>query len=423
MRLCSFEGCEKPLRALGLCSGHRQQKARGEELRPLIRIERGVFKECSVEDCERPHRAKGLCDKHYHSARYQSVAGPPREQVSRPRRRQETRVCSFAGCEKLVHAVGLCSGHATQHYKGWELRPLSTVTYAEQHSLRNRGLVEGEDPGDGQAAIYLLEEMGSGKVRYVGTTTRPLGLRFSGHRFRGHTPELRTWMKKLLPDGIRMRGVEVCPHEEAVQREDTWINKLRAEGHQLLNEERAILPEAAAPVFTSVPAKKPCGFETCDRPMQAKGLCGGHWTQQRKGLPLTPIRAKKRTVPTTCSVEGCGGLYYARGYCRNHHAKALRGVDPSTQYGLTDEQRQARIETEAQEEAQRREDLTARNATIRQLYPNRSYSLAAIGQLVGLSATHVAREAQRLGLSARPIGRPPKQRPHSVVDRHQLVLF
>lgn len=34
-RTCSFPGCDKPHRAVGLCDAHRNQQRRGERLRPL----------------------------------------------------------------------------------------------------------------------------------------------------------------------------------------------------------------------------------------------------------------------------------------------------------------------------------------------------------------------------------------------------
>lgn len=34
-RPCSFPGCDKPHRAVGLCDAHRNQQRRGERLRPL----------------------------------------------------------------------------------------------------------------------------------------------------------------------------------------------------------------------------------------------------------------------------------------------------------------------------------------------------------------------------------------------------
>lgn len=35
--------------------------------------------------------------------------------------------------------------------------------------------------------------------------------------------------------------------------------------------------------------KKLCSFPKCKKPHAAKGLCNSHWTQQRRGYPLTPI--------------------------------------------------------------------------------------------------------------------------------------
>jgi hypothetical protein len=37
MKKCSYDGCDKPLRALGLCNQHWKQQASGQQLRPLFR--------------------------------------------------------------------------------------------------------------------------------------------------------------------------------------------------------------------------------------------------------------------------------------------------------------------------------------------------------------------------------------------------
>lgn len=39
-----------------------------------------------------------------------------------------------------------------------------------------------------------------------------------------------------------------------------------------------------------------CTYEECDKPKRCKGLCDGHYAQQKKGKALTPLRARKRTV-------------------------------------------------------------------------------------------------------------------------------
>ena len=36
-----------------------------------------------------------------------------------------------------------------------------------------------------------------------------------------------------------------------------------------------------------------CGFEGCDHPFRAKGLCRAHWTQRRRGEQLRPLRAPR----------------------------------------------------------------------------------------------------------------------------------
>jgi hypothetical protein len=33
-----------------------------------------------------------------------------------------------------------------------------------------------------------------------------------------------------------------------------------------------------------------CAFTGCDRPVQGRGLCTGHYQQQKRGAALTPLR-------------------------------------------------------------------------------------------------------------------------------------
>lgn len=60
--MCDYEGCDKPHLAKGLCGGHYQQRAKGQELRPL-----GQYGQqgCSVEGCDNKHSARGYCEGHY----------------------------------------------------------------------------------------------------------------------------------------------------------------------------------------------------------------------------------------------------------------------------------------------------------------------------------------------------------------------
>lgn len=38
---------------------------------------------------------------------------------------------------------------------------------------------------------------------------------------------------------------------------------------------------------------KQCSFDGCSKKLSARGLCPGHWKQQRLGKPLTPIKARR----------------------------------------------------------------------------------------------------------------------------------
>ena len=70
---CRFEGCEKKVRALGLCSGHYGQQNRGKPLTPLRRRQRRLSKECIFESCDIVPRTMGLCSGHYS----QHIRGKP----------------------------------------------------------------------------------------------------------------------------------------------------------------------------------------------------------------------------------------------------------------------------------------------------------------------------------------------------------
>ena len=53
---------------------------------------------CSYEDCDEPRRAKGLCKKHWGMERYAEKMA-----TAEP--------CTKPGCDKPQFSGGLCSGH------------------------------------------------------------------------------------------------------------------------------------------------------------------------------------------------------------------------------------------------------------------------------------------------------------------------
>jgi len=66
---------------------------------------------CSIEGCERRVKAKGLCNMHY--VRLQKYGSTD----DRPRRSKNTNPCSVAGCNRIVHAKGYCLKHYKRHLK------------------------------------------------------------------------------------------------------------------------------------------------------------------------------------------------------------------------------------------------------------------------------------------------------------------
>ncbi len=63
LKKCSFEGCDKKLLALKLCSGHYAQQYSGNPLTPIRKYDPN--KKCSFGGCDRKYMARNLCNAHY----------------------------------------------------------------------------------------------------------------------------------------------------------------------------------------------------------------------------------------------------------------------------------------------------------------------------------------------------------------------
>lgn len=61
-----------------------------------------------------------------------------------------------------------------------------------------------------------------------------------------------------------------------------------------------------------------CLFESCENNLYAKGLCSGHYSQQRRGKELHPIIIKSNSSILPCSFEGCVNKQQAKGLCGAH---------------------------------------------------------------------------------------------------------
>lgn len=114
MTVCAFDGCDREIKARGLCDGHYQQQKRGKKLAPLASY-RKVNIPCAFLGCEGTRFARGLCQAHYRQLTRTGELKP----IFEPR-----QGCDFPGCDKPHASKGLCAGHNHQRKQGKELRPL-----------------------------------------------------------------------------------------------------------------------------------------------------------------------------------------------------------------------------------------------------------------------------------------------------------
>ena len=104
MKVCTFDGCDRPIKARGLCGGHYQQVRDGRTLVPLRHVE---YSTCTFDGCDREHQTNGLCRAHADQIR----AGRPLKPI---RRRAVGGLCEFDGCGRKHYSKGFCVGHYKQ---------------------------------------------------------------------------------------------------------------------------------------------------------------------------------------------------------------------------------------------------------------------------------------------------------------------
>lgn len=66
-----------------------------------------------------------------------------------------------------------------------------------------------------------------------------------------------------------------------------------------------------------------CSGPECQRPIYTRGLCRGHYQQDRKGKPLQPLRDINRN-DSPCSFDGCERSVVAKGLCDTHYSQQRR---------------------------------------------------------------------------------------------------
>jgi hypothetical protein len=83
-------------------------------------------------------------------------------------------------------------------------------------------------------------------------------------------------------------------------------------------------PTSIERMFVEESAKRRCSFQGCGRPHLARGLCRGHYEQQRLVGSLKPLRPRRRGDPA-CKFEGCGNVAVNKGLCQAHANQRKKG--------------------------------------------------------------------------------------------------
>lgn len=68
MKICTVEGCTRPVHAQSMCKAHYQRWRRHEDVtadQPVRKAQPRISDTCSVDGCDRAIHAKGLCQTHY----------------------------------------------------------------------------------------------------------------------------------------------------------------------------------------------------------------------------------------------------------------------------------------------------------------------------------------------------------------------
>lgn len=113
MKQCTVLGCNRAVRAKGLCPGHyeRQRQGRAIDAEPL---HDRSGDSCSIEGCDRPRHGKGMCGAHYYRSRH----GKDMEAPVRDWKRKRGASCAVEGCGRKDWHVGLCNTHYKRQMEG-----------------------------------------------------------------------------------------------------------------------------------------------------------------------------------------------------------------------------------------------------------------------------------------------------------------
>jgi hypothetical protein len=296
---------------------------------------------CSFPECRRPYYAKGLCRSHYQ----QQLLGRPL-QVIRPRASVRAN-CDFAGCDKRAVNRGLCQAHAKQRQKGQPLRPLRPF-YGTKGPCRFDGCAKPRVSGGycaGHAAQYYsgrpLAPLWKPKVGcdFPGCTKRHFALGFArdtgdNSERSDRSPRFEGRVAESLIGGYVLIFEPTHPnaHRDGYVAEHTKV--MAAKLGRPLERFEAVgatriwgrPPGKLEHMFGdggrggTVVAEPTCSIEGCGRKYVARGYCGMHYKRWSTTGQLGPADLiNKPAKGLICQVDGCCTDVTAKGFCGMHY--------------------------------------------------------------------------------------------------------
>jgi len=115
---CEIDGCERVVRAKGLCSMHYYRKMRGITDTNPGRLEKWASRStkerfCSLLNCNQSYFAKGYCRNHYDLSRKNGFPGY--------RDKLPLQKCKAPGCDKIEKVKGFCIFHYSRYLRNVQL--------------------------------------------------------------------------------------------------------------------------------------------------------------------------------------------------------------------------------------------------------------------------------------------------------------
>lgn len=120
MNKCKHGGCDKRIKALGLCSFHYYRLKAGASLDAPKWFARGPL-ECSIEECVEDAIARKLCQVHYRRLMSGRDMGAPIVKQKPNGVPESTLECSIEWCTTPRMAKGLCSMHRWRKKHGKDM--------------------------------------------------------------------------------------------------------------------------------------------------------------------------------------------------------------------------------------------------------------------------------------------------------------